>query len=143
MRSRTRILATALATAGLVLGLSAAPARAAGTCTVPLLGQITQRIEFDCDPFGCPRGRSGFVSCVRRVLASPALGGPANPCAQIIHDGYVKSTYCLRNQNAVPCFQTNATGEERCRIVPRPEACRTPRGGSSCTSSYSCATPCF
>lgn len=134
------VLATAVAT---LLSDGTRPAHAAGTCTVNLIGQLTQKIELGCDPFGCPHGRGGFVSCVRRVLADPAFGGPDNPCAPAIKDAYVKSTYCLRNQNAVPCFQTDAKGVERCRIVQRPEACRTPAGGFSCTSVYSCIMPCF
>jgi hypothetical protein len=116
---------------------------AAGVCTVNLLGMLTQKIEFTCDPYGCPRGRGGFVGCVRRVLADPTLGGPTNPCADVIKENYVKSTCCLRNQNAMPCFQTDARGVERCRIVHRPEACRTPAGGSSRTSFTSCGMPCF
>ena len=127
----------------LLLASGATTTHAAGTCTVNLIGQLTQKIELGCDPFGCPHGRGGFVACVRRTLADPAFGGPDNPCAPEIKDAYLKSTYCLRNQNAVPCFQTDAKGVERCRIVQRPEACRTPAGGSSCTSSFSCIMPCF
>lgn len=140
--SRIARLALVFAVA-LLLAAAARTSHAAGTCTVNLIGQLTQKIELTCDPFGCPHGRGGFVSCVRRVLADPALGGPDNPCAPVVKDSYVKSTYCLRNQNAVPCFQTDARGVERCRIVPRPEACRTPAGGFSCTSVYSCGMPCF
>jgi hypothetical protein len=71
------------------------------------------------------------------------LGGPRNPCADVVKQNYLKSTYCLRNQDAVPCFQTDARGVERCRIVTRPAACRTPSGGAACTSFISCGMPCF
>lgn len=135
-------LALVLAVTTLLVA-GARTSHAAGTCTINLVGQLTQKIELGCDPYGCPHGRGGFTSCVRRVLADPALGGPDNPCADVIKQNYVKSTYCLRNQNAVPCFQTDARGVERCRIVPRPEACRTPANGFSCTSVYSCGMPCF
>lgn len=141
-RSLTTRLVVVVA-AALLLAAAPRTSHATGTCTVNLIGQITQKIEFTCDPYGCPHGRGGFTSCVRRVLADPAFGGPDNPCAPAIKDAYVKSTYCLRNQNAVPCFQTDARGVEHCRIVPRPEACRTPAGGLSCTSFTSCAMPCF
>lgn len=140
---RQHVLRSALVLAVVALVTTVRASSAAGACTVSLLGQLTQKIELTCDPYGCPHGRGGFVSCVRRVLADPALGGPHNPCTDVVKQNYVKSTYCLRNQSAVPCFQTDLRGVERCRIVTRPEACRTPPGGSSCTSFTSCGMPCF
>jgi hypothetical protein len=137
-----RSIGTAVIAAALALSMSG-PARAAGTCTVSMFEQMRNAIEFRCDPFGCPDGRSGFVRCVKRAITDPLLGGAQNACAPLLSDAYVRSTYCSKNVNAVACHATTAKNVERCRIVPKPEACRAPKGGTACTSPFSCGEACF
>lgn len=126
-----------------VLGFAVAVAStepAAAACTVPLFEQLRNRIEFDCDPYGCPKGRAGFAACVRRVLRDSALAGTGD-CNPILDANYLQSTYC-RSPESVACHMTTAAGVDRCRIARNIGRCRAPRGGSSCVTFLSCGEPC-
>lgn len=114
---------------------------ASAVCTVRSLEALTQRITFDCDPYGCPKGRGGFVRCVKKILRASEAAGTVE-CNPILSDAYLKAIYCNPNANAVPCHVTTPTAVERCRIVPDPARCRAPRNGAACMSSISCAESC-